>query len=267
MTTLQLDYIAERGYVRFIVTAAPAGHTIFRVAPNNVLETVYGYTTDAWHQTSGTGLGQDYRPPLGETVRYVIAPVGSVNLPTNPVAIASVVVPGNQAWLRDVAQPALSWPVWVVNTGTENEPVRQFVYEVSGRRLPLVVHDVRLGRRGSVQLFVPSSDDRRAIEVLLASGRPLLLNICSEKLWLACMMAVGNAAFTRFGKGPMWTLDLDYIEVDTPTVDSPIPDTSPLWQDVMDGNPSEAGDPDPVTWQWVYDNFNNWLAVATGDRN
>lgn len=263
---LTLTYITERGYVRFQVTGMTAGTTLFRVGANDVLEPIYGYTTDTWHQPGGTGLGQDYRPPLGELVRYVVAPVGTKTLPPNPTAIASVLVPGNQAWLRDVAQPSLSYQVHVIDTGTENEPVRQYVYEVSGRRLPLVVHDVRLGRRGTAQLFVPSAADRRAIEALLASGRPLLLNICSSKLWAPCMMAIGSAAFTRWGKTDRWTLSLDYIEVDSPTVDTPAPDAAPVWQDVKDGRPPHTGDPSPVTWQWVKNAFTIWVNVASGTR-
>lgn len=267
MTTLALTYPYANGYVRFVVTAGVAGTTVKRLgSAGGRLDDIPGFTTDAWHQPSGSGYGEDYRVPIGETVTYVVVPVGATGDDPSYGPRATVTTPGNQAWLRDPIYPTLSLAVTVVTTNTENNAVRQHVYQISGRRLPLVVHDVREGRRGTVQLLVSSRADRQYIEGLLATGRPLLLTMCSSKMWAPCLMAIGNAAWTRFGTNDRWLLNLDYIEVSDPFEDVQRV-ASPLWSDILAARPVVAGDAAaPDTWQRVRTKYTNWLGVATGQR-
>jgi len=242
MTTLTLQYPFETGYVRFIVSAGVAGTTIKRVASDGgQLVAINGYPSDTWHQPGGAGYGEDYRPPIGETVTYVMAPFSATaNDPSYPRA--SIATTPDEAWLRDPIQPTLSRRVIVVTTNTESLQVREHVYAVSGRKLPLVVYDVREGRRGTVRLLVLSATDRYQLEYLLSSGRPLLLTLCASKMWAPCMMAVGNASFTRWGHRDKWTLDLDYIEVADPN-ETIQRIASPTWQNILDGIPLKAGEP------------------------
>lgn len=267
MTTLTLTYPYENGYVRFVIGAGVAGTTVKRiVGTGGRLEDIVGYTTDAWHQPGGSGYGEDYRVPIGETVTYVVVPLAATGDNATYQPRATITTPGNQAWLRDPIYPTMTQQVTVVTTNTENKAVRQHVYQISGRALPLVVHDVREGRRGTVQLFVQSSDERVSIEGLLVSGRPLLLTMCSSKLWAPCLMAVGNAAFTRWGRTDKWLLSLDYIEVNDP-FESIVRIPSPVWQNVLDAKPVVAGDAAaPDTWLRVRNKYTTWVGVATAQR-
>jgi len=278
--TVSLSYVDSYGYVKFSVTGAPAGYTLKRLDPfSSTLQTIVGYESSSWI-TGGAGYGEDYRPPLGTSVKYVLCPVAATA--DNPgYDYAFINTPSNVAWLRDVTKPALSQRVIVVTTGDEQEPARQTIYDISGRHLPLVVFDVRQGRRGTLVLlvtnYVDSSgvqvrtgrDSRVAIEKLLNTGAPLLLTMCTSKVWTPCMMAVGNATFTRFGSADTWTLSLDYVEVDDPLNYAIQRVVSPSWGDHLNNVPplAKAGDPPPpVTYQQLLARFTNYLNVATGTR-
>lgn len=263
MSTLTLTYAADRGYVRFAVTGVAASYTVKRRTDDGHLQVIAGFIDDSW-LSGGAGFGEDYRPDIGETMTYVIAPIDA-DIDDPAYVRASIGIPGNQAWLRDVRSPVLSSQVIVVSTGDEQLPAFQNVYDISGRRLPLVVHDVREGRRGEVTLLAADRDNRAAIEALLATGNPLLLTMCSDLLWTPCMMAVGAATFTRFGTKDAWLLRLTYAEVDDPLV-TPVRVASSTYSDIIAGQPSLPGDPSPVTYQWLRDSFVSYLSVVTGTR-
>lgn len=212
MITLQWNDI--RGYVSFAVASVPDGSTLFRLNEDGTtLDEIVGFSDPATWISGGAGIGHDYRNPIGTTVWYVVAPVGATRDASTYTDRLSIDIPGDRAYLRNTLNPASSAQVRVVTTGTENTPARQFVYEIAGRSTGLVVNDVRLKRRGTVTLFAANSDERAAVEALLSTGDPLLLTMCTSKFWSPCMMAVGNAGWTRFGIGTWWTVDIDYIEV------------------------------------------------------
>ena len=263
-TSLTVSWIPTYGYVRFEVREAPAGYTVKRVAlgATNLLA-IPGFEDSAWI-SGGVGFGEDYRPPLGATVTWVLCPVAATA--DDPAYVRASLTTPAQAWLRDVAQPQTSRPVIVVNTDDESLPAYQHVYDISGRRLPLVVHDIRLGRHGSVLLFVADVDARRGLESLLATGNPLLLTLCQEVGFPACMMAVGDATFVRYGTDAAWQLRLDYVEVDDPLRMATERIVAVTWADVIAGYPARPGDPSPATWSFVTLSFIDWLALMGGTR-
>jgi hypothetical protein len=278
--TVALSYVDSFGYVKFSVTGAPAGYTLKRLDPfSTTLQAIVGYEKSTWI-TGGAGYGEDYRPPLGTSVKYVLAPVAATA--DNPgYDYAYINTPSNVAWLRDITKPALSQRVIVVTTGDEQEPARQSIYDISGRHLPLVVFDVRQGRRGTLVLLITNyvdasgvqvrtgRDSRVAIERLLATGAPLLLTMCNSKVWTPCMMAIGNATFTRFGSRDTWTLSMDYVEVDDPLNYAITRIASPTWADHFNntGGLAHAGDPPPpVVYSQLKARYANYLSVATGTR-
>lgn len=266
MTELEVDWIDTYGYVQFGVRTAPAAYTVKRRDQYSTsLIPIPGYEDSSW-LSGGAGYGEDYRPPLGVTVTWVVAPVGATA--DDPTYVrASLTTPGGYGWLRDVSNPALARRLTVADTGDESLPAYQHVYDISGRRLPLVVHDIREGRRGSAVLVVPDRDERRALEGLLATGNPLLLSMCSDLVWEPCMMAVGEAVFSRIeGRTSQWLLRLDYVEVDDPLRMAGVRVVAVTWADVVAGYPQRPGDPSPVTWQWVPLSFVDWLALILGDR-
>lgn len=290
--TIAAGWQDSYGYVRLVVDNVPSGAymTIKRVSEDGSnLETIDRLASNRWLGTipvgaTGTAFAEDYRAPLGRTVRYQwVTPTQTTPSPPATAIESDVDTPADEAWLRDVAHPILASSVRVVDTGGEQEQVIEHIYAVSGRRLPLVVHDVRQGRQGTVQLAVQGIDERNAVEALLATGNPLLLAMCADVGWRACYMAVGNAVFTRWNNLDRWLLDLDYIEVDNVGYLHIAPDErlhDPTYGEllramrVQPGDPPpEPGDPDTATYRWVYasdqanPNFSTYLDLVVDRRN
>lgn len=279
--TLDLSWVDSYGYVKFVATGVQDDETIYRVNPgSDTLIKIVGFEFDDWFDASGNGFGEDYRPPLGASLQYVIAPDDATSA-AEATQSAWINTPGNVAWLRDVTEPALSQRVIVISTGDEQEPARHSVYDISGRHLPLVVFDVRQGRRGTLQLLVTNyvdsdgvqlrtgSQSRLNLERLLLKGIPLLLTMCSSLLWVPCMMAIGNATFTRVGSRDNWILQLDYIEVDDPRNYLLTRIANPSFGDHLnnEGGLAITGDPPPpVTYEQLHERYPTYLDVATGER-
>jgi hypothetical protein len=170
-----------------------------------------------------------------DTVAYDYAWAGAANNSTSTraplIAVASVFTqtPGRangEAWLRDILQPVLSQPVSVVSTGDERRVARQAVYDIAGKPNPVVVWDSRTSRQGTITLAVQNEPvtgvwnndtERDRMDLLLSSGRPLLLSMCANVGFHPCYMAVADATYTRVGDGATWALQLDYVEVDNPS--------------------------------------------------
>lgn len=262
--SLTVTWMGDHGYVQFEVRSAPAGYTVKRRALTSTqLIPIPGFEDSSWI-SGGAGYGEDYRPPLGAVVTWVVCPVDATADDATYVR-ASTATP-SQAWLRDVSNPALSRQVTVVNTDDESLPAYQKIYDISGRRLPLVVHDIRQGRHGSAVLYADSLAARQGIEALLVTGNPLLLTMCEAVGWPACMMAIGDAVFARDGTKAAWFTRFDYVEVDDPLHMAGDRIVDVTWTDVINGYPQRPGDPSPVTWNWVKLSFVDWLALIGGNR-
>jgi hypothetical protein len=226
--TLVVAWVPTSGSVRFTVTGIAAGQTVKRVAPGDALQGIRGYGDESWI-SGGSGFGYDYEMPLGVTVRYAVVPIAATTLPGG-TATAGIFTetPGRQngeAWLRDIMQPILSQPVSVLSTGDERRVARQAVYDIAGKPNPVVVWDSRTSRQGTVTLAVQNlpvsgvwenDTPRDKMDLLLSSGRPLLLSLCANLGFKPCYMAVADATYTRVGDGAVWALQLDYVEVDNP---------------------------------------------------
>lgn len=263
--SLTVQWVPAYGYVQFEVRSAPPGYTVKRIALGSTsLVPIPGFEDSGWIDATGAGYGEDYRPPLGATVIWVVCPVDATA--DSPAYTRASCVTPYEAWLRDVSLPQTSRKVTVVNTDDESLPAYHHVYDISGRRLPLVVHDVRQGRHGSVVLYVNGLTDRQGIKTLLATGNPLLLTMCADTVWESCMMAVGDATFARDGIKAAWYVRLDYIEVDDPLRMSGQRVVDVTWNDLVNGYPQRPGDPSPVTWNWTILSYVDWLAVVGGNR-
>jgi hypothetical protein len=230
VSTIELAWISSQGAVRFTVynVLNDGLTTVKRVNPGGTLSAIRGYPDGTWHST--TGLGYDYEAPMSVAVRYAIVNRDATVLAaTDPTAEIFTQTPGRtngEAWLRDVQKPALSRPVSVVSTGDETYVARQTVLDVAGKSTPYVVWDSRQARQGVITLVVENattpgiyddSTDRRKLEALFASGRPLLLSICAGKGFQNAYLAVDAVTFTRVGHRARWLVDLGYFEVDNPT--------------------------------------------------
>jgi hypothetical protein len=227
--SLTVQWQPNTGSVRFQVAGAVAGQTVKRVTPGDTLQGIRGYGDDTW-VSGGVGFGYDYEMELGVTVRYALVDKAATSLPAG-ATVASVFTqtPGRangEAWLRDILMPVLSQPVSVISTGDERRVARQAVYDIAGKANPVVVWDSRTSRQGTITLGVQNTPqtgvwstdtDRDKMDLLLSSGRPLLLSMCANLGFHPCYMAVADATYTRAGTGATWALQLDYVEVDNPS--------------------------------------------------
>ena len=232
MTGLSLGWVPTRGAVRFTLTNPTAKQTVMRVVPGGVLQQIRGYPTDTWWAGTTSAIGYDYEMAMGVTVTYAVVPYTARTLPAGAVtATIFTMTPGSpngEAWLRDVLQPLLSVPTYLVSSGDENRTARQSVLEIAGRANAYVVWDTRAARSGTVQLAVKNEPtpgvwtvptNRDKLETLFLSGRPLLLSVCDQVGFKPCYMAVGDVSFSRFGSKATWTVSIDYNEVDNPLSD------------------------------------------------
>ena len=96
-------------------------------------------------------------------------------------------------WIKHPNQPALNLAVVPYGLDTITRGVRQGVFEVAGRSLPVVVSDsVRSGATGTVTFLLESGADRDALAALLDTCDTLLLQGRDADYW--------DDRYVRFGE-------------------------------------------------------------------
>jgi hypothetical protein len=209
----------------------------------------------------GTTSIIDWAPPLGDIARYRLLP-SSAAAPGQAIDSLDVSIPGGQAYLRRLNDPLICGKVRVTSTGTEGEEVRATVFDISGRRAPLVVFNSRAARRGTITLLTNTRDERNLIEYIVADGSPLLINICSSKAFQPCEMAVGDVRWSRVGtKATQFTCELDYVEVENGDWVGEDSDYLPPAFHAL-----TYADLETLTYQDVFDRYIRYLNVATGTQ-
>ena len=225
---VSLTWVDAWGAARFTAGGMGADQTVKLIGPGGVLVPIRGYETADWHQGSDVGYGYSFELPLGVSVRFGIVPVSAVTWGGGMEA--TITTPGDRAWLRDLYQPALSLSVQVASTGTEARTARQTVHRVVGRSHPVVRWDVRSGREGTLTLrldngsvtgWVATLKDQ--LDLLLESGRPLLLSLPLRFGFPPCYAAVGDYRLSRLGERARWACEHDYVEVDRPDTAAVVP--------------------------------------------
>src|SRR5262245_47396320 len=114
--TLTVAWIETYGYVQFEVRdIIHPGWTVKRIEyGSTTLLAIPGFEDSTWVSDTGAGYGEDYRPPLGVPVTWVVCPIDATA--DSPAYERATAVTPAEAWLRDVSQPQLSRRVTVVNT-------------------------------------------------------------------------------------------------------------------------------------------------------
>lgn len=225
---VSLTWIDGWGAVRFTAAGMGAADTVKLIGPGGVLVPIRGYETADWHAGSNVGYGYSFEMPLGVGVRFGICAVSAVTWAGGMEA--TITTPSGRSWLRDLHQPLLSLEVQVHSTGDEAREARQTVHRVVGRPNPIIRWDVRSGRAGTITLRVDNGTStgwvttaRQRLDMLLQSGRPLLLSVPAVYDFAPCYLAVGSYKTTRLGKRARWQCDLDYVEVDSPATSAVVP--------------------------------------------
>ena len=219
---VSLTWIDARGAVQFVAGGMATDDTVKMIRPDGTLLSIRGYETSEWHEGSSSGFGVCYEAPLGIDVRFGLAPVSATTWSGD--LEATITTPDGQAWLRDLHAPDLSLSVQVASTGDEGRTARQTTHRIVGRARPIVRWDVRQSRQGTITLRIDNGTEvtgwettlREQLDLLLESGRPLLLSLSHKFGFSHCYMAVGDYRLTRLGKRARWVCELDYVEVDLP---------------------------------------------------
>lgn len=223
---ITLTWLDGWGAIRFTAVGMTSTQTVKLIGPGGVLVPIRGYETPDWHD--GAGWGYSFEHPLGVAVRAGICE--ATDIVWQGGDDATITTPAGRAWLRDLHDPLLSMEVQVASTGDEERVARQTVHRIVGRPRPIVRWDVRSSRSGTITLRVDNgtvagwvSTFRRRLDLLLESGRPLLLSIDQAYGFEPCYLSVGSYRMSRLGKRPRWACELNYEEVDNPTGAAVVP--------------------------------------------
>ncbi len=131
----------------------------------------------------------------------------------------------DQWWLKHPTRPDLNWhPVLKSQPGRANE-ARQGVFQVLGRRAPVVVQDVRQSWTGEVTITCDDDNDREALDAILADGMPVLLQGPADAYWEDTWLATSGLARQRAIDAQWSALTFDtltWTESDQPTVNYPV---------------------------------------------
>jgi hypothetical protein len=206
--------------------------------------------------SGGSWVGVDYEVPLGSTVTYRATlrddPSGATFVVQRDVVLPDI-SPG-RGRLGNAVDPANAVLTWIEGMDAIDRPTQVGVYEIIGRKLPVVVTGKRGSRRGVLRLLTRDIADRDAMWRLLDEGDTLLLRTGPEyglgNLYMA-IEAVSEQRITPIGYYPARRFTLEFIETGIP-VGSLISAADNSWGLLVTGT---------ATWATLKDDRSSWLAV------
>lgn len=252
--------------VRGLTSGGPTWTWSLRRLGSDAQQPVRGWNGDLVAQavTNDTMVVTDYEVPLGVPVQWRVrieAPTGtagSFSYTTDPITLDA---DPTAVWLKDPGLPQRSCKVTVgTPLPTWQTSARQSVSQVRGRRLPVVISDVRSGRTGSLTIITETTDERDALNWVLESGSVLLLQWppgWGETDMYVSVGDVSAAPVVDFAEFHDRTWVLPLTEVDRP-IGGVTGSADRVWQDV-----AESGS----TWAEALAGAMSWLDVYTGSVN
>lgn len=215
--------------------------------------------------TSTLWAGTDYEAPLGVAVTYTALWQGSAiadfQVTTDPITVPPP-SDANFCWIKHPGKPALNRLVMGAVAPNWKRDARQAAHIMRGRRMPLVISDVRGGHSGDLELFTWTDDDRQALDALLDDGGVLLVQAPAGIGFDGNLYAaVADTSEERLGgmaseAGRRWTLSLTEVDRVTGGMQG---SASRTWNDILT-------DPDTPTWQDVLDTYRTWYDVLIGNK-
>lgn len=223
--------------------------TVYRVQPDGALVAVRGASSYAPGGAS-TAAFFDYEGPLGVTFSYQLVGDGAIVATSGNITIPTL---ADTYWIKNLAIETLSVKVHVEKMGAVSRGARVLADSaVLGRKNPVVVTDVRGGRRGQMSLYTLDLVSATALEALFASGATLLFQAPYtygfKDMYFVAKDLSEEWAF--LAGEPTRTWSFDYIEVDSPAADLSVLSTNSWAQVVSFG-----------TWQKVATKRSSWLQV------
>jgi hypothetical protein len=249
--------------VRGLTTGGPTYKwSLLRLVAGKANEPVRGWSGDLLNQTiSGDiAVANDYEAPLGVPVQWRVALTDTsgvlrLSYTSDPVTLDAETT---DVWLKDPGLPQRSVKVTVATPmPTWSTPARQGINRVRGRRLPVVISDVRGGKTGDLTVVTETTADREALDWVLESGAVLLLQWppgWGEEDMYVSVGDVQAAPVVEYAEFHDRTWVLPLTEVDRP-IGGVTGSADRTWQTVKD-----AG----ATWAEVLSSATTWLDVYTG---
>ncbi|PPS86416.1 hypothetical protein [Streptomyces sp. MH60] len=223
---------------------------------------VRGWSEDLINQTVIGDLAviTDYEAPLGVPVSWRVTITSDTNTSWRSYTSDILILPAEDTdvWLKDPGLPQRSVRVTV---GTPmpswRTTARQGVNTVHGRRLPVVLSDVRGGKTGDLTVVTETTEEKAALEWVLSAGNVLLLQWPPGWGEADMYVSVGDvsaapmADYAEF-HDRTWTLPL--TETERP-IGGVVGSADRTWQTVKDSG---------ATWADVLFGKASWLDIYTG---
>ena len=260
----------QTGSVRIVMNYTPIfSHDFFglyRVHPDGSQHPVRGYNGDWDGQPVPTPplIVEDYECPLGTRVWYIARwwdadGNGTSEVVTSPI-LGPVLADGGEVWLKSPGLPALNTRITMAAPISWDRKARAGVYQIVGSRYPVVETDVRGSREGALAVHVWDADRHAALDALLDSGLPVLVQAMpGHGIDGNLYLHVGDVSADPLSWNatvPGWRWTLSVVEVDRPTggLEGSADRT---WQIVRDSYD---------TWDDVASRYATWADVLTGDE-
>ncbi len=241
---LSLDTVLSR--VRIAGTGLAAGPATFerRVGAGTAWTTVRG--GEAVTVLSGNASLDDYEFSPGVVNDY------RIDDGTN-VWQTSITPSQPDVWLKSIARPFLNQKITVVSHGDITLAGRNSVFPIIGRSNPVAITDVRLARTWEMTIKADSVQDADAIELVLAGGDPLFIQVPPNGDDIpGGYVVVGDAVRRRFGHRS----ERRWFDLPCMTVAPPGPGVigaTMTWQALL---------AEFANWSDVLSAFGSWAAVA-----
>jgi hypothetical protein len=251
--------------LRGLTTGGPTWKwSLTRIISGQAPQPVRGWTGDLTSQSiSGdVAVVTDYEAPLGIPVQWRVAiqhpsgpSSGLLSYTSDPITLDAEIT---DVWLKDPGSPARSVRITVATPmPTWTRAARQGVSQVRGRPLPVVISDVRGGVTGDLTVVTETVDDKRALDWVLDSGGPLLLQWppgWGEDDMYVSVGDISKAPLVDYAEFSDRTWTLPLTQVDRP-IGGVTGSADRTW-----GTVASSGS----TWAEVLAGATSWLDVYTG---
>lgn len=159
----------------------------------------------------------------------------------------------DEVWLKSISRPFLNRPINVVTHSDITRESRNGVFPIIGRSAPVAITDVRQARQWEMTIQATSVSDADAIELVLAGGDPLYVQVPPDGRDIpGGYVVVGTMNRRRFGhvSARRW-FDLPMTTVAPPGPG--VVGATNTWEALV----AEFG-----TWSDVLTAFGSWAAVS-----
>lgn len=209
--------------------------------------------------TGAAFTADDYEFVAGTLNYYRVRRVGGSE-------VASITPAMDSVWIKNIARPFLNRAVTVVDWSDVTHESRNAVLPIIGRRDPIGMSDVRLGKRWELAVRAVTVAEADELVTTFASGEPVFIHVPGA----ACPVPGGYAVIgdvkvsrPRSPRSPVRYIELPLIQVAPPAPDvvgatmtwQAVIDTYATWADVIAAN---------ATWQDLLDGIADPGDVVVG---